>query len=394
MTRACLSRFALGQPCFRLPARWLGLLLILSLLSACASTKLSDAGSNHRAQVKELDEEGLWYEMDKAERTIAQSSERISDPSLQKYLEELNCRLAADICKDIRVYLVRQPYLNAFMAPNGMMVVFTGTLARAQNESQLAAVLGHEIAHYRSRHSLENWRKLKNVSNLMAGVGAVAGGTAAGAVAVIGAYVNLASFSRAQESEADLLGFESLRAAGFDVKAPGQLWAGAYEEERVNPPGFLSGIFASHPATAERRDRLQNLGKAGGGNGGQARYESVIGPYRARWLADELSRRNYAQSEVMLARLAQLSFQQHEVHAAQAELYKRRAKPGDLELAVKHYQMAIRAPSVASTVFRDLGTSYQKLGRNKEAQAAFREYLQREPNATDAAMIRSYFNAN
>jgi beta-barrel assembly-enhancing protease len=364
--------------------RWLTALIAANILCACASTQVSDVGSNHRAQVKDLDEEGLWYEMDRAEQAIAQSSERVSDPSLQKYLEELNCRLASDICADIRVYLLRQPFLNASMAPNGMMVVFTGTLVRAQNESQLATVLGHEIAHYRSRHSLENWRQLKNVSSLTAGVGAAA----------IGVYANLASFSRTQESEADLLGFESMRAAGFDVNAPGQLWAGAYEEERVNPPGFLSGIFADHPASAERRDRLQNLGKVGGGDAGQARYEAVIGPYRARWLADELSRRNYAQSEVMLARLAKLSFQQHEVHAAQAELYKRRAKPGDLELAVKHYQMAIRAPSVASTVFRDLGTSYRKLGRNKEAQAAFREYLQRDPNATDAAMIRSYFNAN
>jgi beta-barrel assembly-enhancing protease len=362
------------------------------LLCACASPQVSDVQSNHRSAVKDLDEQGLWYEMDKAEKTIAGSPERVVDAELQKYLEELNCRLAPDLCGDIRVYLVRQPYLNAFMAPNGMMVVFTGTLLRSVNESQLASVLGHEIGHYRSRHSLENWRKLKSTSNVLAGIGAIAGGTAAGAVAVIGAFANLASFSRMQETEADTLGLEAMRVSGFDIQAPGQLWEAAYEEEKVNPPGFLSGIFASHPASQARRDRLQELGKSGGGDAGQARFQAMIAKHRASWLADELSRRNYAQSEILLKRLSAIDFQQHEIYASQAELYRRRGKPGDLERAIAHYQKATLDPAVAANVFRDLGISYQKANQPSLARKAFREYLKRAPNASDAAMIKSYLD--
>jgi beta-barrel assembly-enhancing protease len=195
-----------------------------------------------------------------------------------------------------------------------------------------------------------------------------------------------------QETEADTLGLDAMKRAGLDVQAPGQLWAAAFEEERVNPPGFLSGIFASHPATEARRDRLQALGKEGGGDSGKSRFEAVIAKHRASWLADELSRRNYAQSEVMLARLLKTNFQQHEIYTAQAELFRRRAKPGDLQKAVNSYRLAAKDPRVAAIVFRDLGTSYQKLGDRAQAQSAFREYLKRAPKASDALMIQSYLD--
>ena len=54
--------------------------------------------------------------------------------------------------------LVRTPYFNASMAPNGMMQVWSGLLLRVDNEAQLAAVLGHEIGHYLARHSVERLR--------------------------------------------------------------------------------------------------------------------------------------------------------------------------------------------------------------------------------------------
>jgi beta-barrel assembly-enhancing protease len=193
-------------------------LLGASLLAACASTKVTDVSAGHRDLQKDLDEAGLWFEMDRAEKTIAAAPERITDPALQQYLDQLNCKLAPDLCADVRVYLIRQPYFNAFMAPNGMMVIFTGTLIRTEDEAQLATVMAHEIGHYRGRHSLENWRHLKNVSNLMTGISAFAG-SGASVIAAFGAYANLASFSREQERDADTRGFTALQAAKLDLQA-------------------------------------------------------------------------------------------------------------------------------------------------------------------------------
>ena len=369
----------------------------IALLAGCASTQVADVQPGYRSQNKDLDEAGLWFAMDRAEKTVAAAPERITDKPLQDYLNALSCKLAADLCGDIRIYLIRQPYLNAFMAPNGMMVMFTGTLARAENEAQLAFVMAHEIGHYRSRHSLENWRHLKNVSNLMTGIGSITAGTGAGVVAALGAYANLASFSRDQEREADTLGFQALQAAKLDLAAPGELWSAAYDEEKVNPKGLLSAVFASHPATTERRDRLKQMAQNNtslGSDAGPERYRALITPYRSAWLSDELARRNYAQSEVMLARLAAIPWDLGTVKNYQGELYRKRAQPGDLARAASAYQAALREPGAHPNTFRDLGTTLKRLGNNAAALDAFREYLKRAPDADDAAMIRSYLNGN
>ena len=54
------------------------------------------------------------------------------------------------------------PQFNAMMAPNGMMLVWSGLLLRVENEAQLAAILGHELGHYLERHSVEQLRAAKD----------------------------------------------------------------------------------------------------------------------------------------------------------------------------------------------------------------------------------------
>ena len=89
------------------------------------------------------------------------SSGRVVEaPDLQDYLEDLLCRLDAAFCSDVRLYVVRVPHFNATMAPNGAMHIWTGTLLRMENEAQLAHVLGHELVHFKKRHSLKQWQKL------------------------------------------------------------------------------------------------------------------------------------------------------------------------------------------------------------------------------------------
>ena len=93
----------------------------------------------------ETDEGGLWGMMDREETRLRRSPFVVRDAELNKYLQDLVCRLGGDHCPDIRVHVVRTPLFNATMAPNGMMQVWTGLLLRAENEAQLAAILGHEI---------------------------------------------------------------------------------------------------------------------------------------------------------------------------------------------------------------------------------------------------------
>ncbi len=370
-------------------SRWLAA-FVLSALVGCASTKVADVKPGYKPESQSTDESGLWYQFDKLEKVLATSPERVSDPELQKYLEDLSCKLAPDICKDMRIYVVRDSSFNASMAPNGLMLVHTGLLLRTENEAQLAAVIGHEIGHYRGRHSLENWRKAKNVGGFLNSIGLVAGSTA-GVVAVLGAYASLTAFSRDQEREADLAGFESVKKAGLDVNGPWKLWEFVNEETKHYPKGLFSQMFASHPAVKERLSNLKNLAAKGGGESGLDRYQAVTRKWFLTWVEDELSLRAYTQTEVLLKRLASNpSYDPSSIQFALGELYRKRTLTGDLQRAVESYQKASKHDTVPTICFRNLGMTLNKLNRPVEAKKAFAEYLKREPEAEDAAMIRSY----
>ena len=173
------------------------------------------------------DEAGLWLVMDKSEQELKTSGSLITDAAANAYLQEVVCRLASDLCTDVRVYLVRVPHFNASMAPNGVMQVWSGLLLRAENEAQLAYILGHEISHYRYQHSLQMFRQAKTTASILAPFQVV---TAAGGVGYVGSLAQVAAvgtlmkFSRDHEREADDGGFEMLVAAGYNPHEAAKVW--------------------------------------------------------------------------------------------------------------------------------------------------------------------------
>jgi predicted Zn-dependent protease len=375
--------------------------LIVFLLAGCASVPPAGQSSITPGYQPpaQSDEAELWFAMRRFEADLEKSPARVRDPELNAYVRELSCRVAADLCPDIRVYVLRSPYFNAFMAPNGMMVVFSGLLLRVSSEAELAFVLAHEVGHYQQQHSLKNWRQTKNVGNVFAGIQLIAGGMGSGAVALagaIGANANLAAFSREQEREADAYGYARLRELGYDLEAPGLLWAAIWEEDRVNPRGLLSSVFASHPATEERWRTLREKAAAEQIQG-DARAELLIGrlaSFRAAWLEDELARRNYTQTRVLLDRLKQTPANRAETLYFEGELYRKRAQDGDLERALAAYDLAATDRNAPAELWRDRGLVLRRVGRSNEAAADFRRYLERAPDADDRAMIEHYLGGS
>ena len=133
----------------------------LGMLGGCESTDVTSRAPS-QLLLMDTDEAGLWKIMEKVERDLAVSPRRIRDAALEEYVNGIVCRVAGDHCGDLRVYLVKAPFFNASMAPNGMMQVWTGALLRIENEAQLASVVAHEAGHFIERHTLENFRRLKN----------------------------------------------------------------------------------------------------------------------------------------------------------------------------------------------------------------------------------------
>ena len=149
--------------------------------------------------------------------------------------------------------------VNAFAMPGGKIGVMVGILKAAQNQDQLAAVIGHEIAHVTADHSKERASRgrLSNVGIQVAAV-LLGGGhqgatyTAYEALNQGAAFGIMLPFSRKQESEADVIGLQYMAKAGFDPRAAVPLWQNMTDEAGEARAEFIS----THPSSDKRIDAL------------------------------------------------------------------------------------------------------------------------------------------
>ncbi len=381
--------------------------LATALLVACAATPPrapTAAGTAAEAPAPrpaaDSDEGGLWYAMDQIERQVQSSPRRITDPALNAYLRELVCRLAAEDCRQVRVYPLDVPAFNASMAPNGMTQVWSGLLLRCEDEAQLAFVLGHEIGHFRNRDTLAQWRRLKATDGWASVVGMLSLGLGAGLVgelAALAGYANVMAFSRDQERAADRSGYDTAVAGGYDPSAGAELFEALLAEEQAREKNKPSSVFASHPATKERVARLREFASKAGEHGserGRAHFLAATRGLRMTWLRSELARRHDAQTLVLLDRLAARSDETApgELTYARAEVLRRRNRDGDRASAIALYRRAESEPGAPPEAARDLGLALRAAGEPREASAAFGRYLERAPDAGDRAMIEHYQN--
>lgn len=185
----------------------------------------------------------------------------ISDPELVGYINRLGHRLLAgssDAGKDYEFYLIDNNVINAFAVPGGHIALHTGILTKSKSESELASVIGHEIAHVTQNHI---GRKLENsrYDNWLA-LGALLAAAAAGGADAAQAAFGVASasiidrqltYSRAFESEADSLGIRLLSRAGFDPSAMPVFFKRLMSENRISELNALE-FLRSHPLTIDR----------------------------------------------------------------------------------------------------------------------------------------------
>lgn len=361
-------------------------------LAACTTTPSNEPPlTSGYKPVASTDEGGLWHVMDRVEGEIKRSRHLIQDPAWNAYLRDIVTRLSTDFSNDLRIYVMRTPYFNATMAPNGMMQVWTGLLLRVDNEAELAAVLGHEMGHYMQRHSLAKMRDIRARSDvasfLAAGLGGIGG--LAGMAVMAGRF----AFSREQEREADDIGLNLMARAGYTPIAASEVWQQLSEEQKVDPnPKNESIMFATHPSNDERMNTLRTKAEESGvkGEAYAERYRERIRGIRSMLLEDELRLRQYERSLVLLQRLQKETPGDGELIYFEAEAYRLRDKDGDRTLAETTYERALLAPDAPPQAWRSLGLVQRRDGRQEAAQQSFKKYLELRPDAEDRAIILSY----
>ncbi len=163
------------------------------------------------------------------------------------------------------VFVDREP--NAFALPGGKVGVYTGIFTVARNQDQLAGVVAHEIGHVVSRHHDERITRQAGASTLLQIGGALLGsryGQGAANAAVQGGSILaqtgfLLPGSRAQESEADVVGQQLMARAGFDPRGAVSLWQNMIAAGGNRPPQWLSTHPDPQARIGELRARSESL---------------------------------------------------------------------------------------------------------------------------------------
>ncbi len=210
---------------------------------------------------------GNWYSIEKEVRIgkqyaqqVEQGAKLINDPVVTEYVNRIGQNLVrnSDAKVPFTIKVIDSDEINAFALPGGFFYVNSGLVLAADNESELAGVMAHEIAHVCAHHAMREMTRA-NLANLATiPLIFVGGGLGYGAYEAAGIGVPLAfmHFSRSFEAEADYLGTEYLYKTGYDPNSLVTFFE-KIDALQKKKPGTLAKAFSTHPQTPDRIEKTQ-----------------------------------------------------------------------------------------------------------------------------------------
>jgi predicted Zn-dependent protease len=193
---------------------------------------------------------------------VERSSKLIDDPVVTEYVNRVGQNLVrnSDARVPFTIKVIDSDEVNAFALPGGFFYVNSGLILRAEEESELAGVMAHEISHVTARHGTKNATKgqilqLATIPLVLLGPAGLAGyGLYEGLN--IALPVTFLKFSRDAEREADFLGLQYMYKAGYDPNSYITFFERIQADEKRRP-GTIPKVFSTHPPTAERIQNAQ-----------------------------------------------------------------------------------------------------------------------------------------
>ncbi len=264
--------------------RWKPLALALTLtavLSGCQTlldqTYSSTVGPSDNPQtVERLEKNDPRARLGAREhpRIVASYGGEFSDPKVERQLARIVGALtlvSENPKQTYRITILNSPAVNAFALPGGYLYITRGLLALANDSSEVAAVISHEMAHVTANHGLQ--RKRREEAEVIASrvAAEVLSNDVAGQKALARSKLRLAAFSRQQELQADVIGVRTLGRAGFDPYAAARFLRSmeAYSRYRAgeadNDPTL--DFLSSHPDAPKRLELTIRHARAFGPQG-------------------------------------------------------------------------------------------------------------------------------
>jgi predicted Zn-dependent protease len=213
------------------------------------------------AQERQIGEQSMFQ--------IRADKSYLDDAEVADYLNQLGSILVSNCpepAMDFEFFAINDNAINAFAMPGGFVGVNTGLILLAENESELASVLGHEISHVTQHHfarmiSGQKYDSLAALATIAVAILAARNNPQAASAAIMGAQGGVMqrqlNFTRENEQEADRIGIATLQKSGFDTRAMPAFFERMQRATRLlegNAPTYLR----THPITAERIADVDN----------------------------------------------------------------------------------------------------------------------------------------
>jgi predicted Zn-dependent protease len=220
-------------------------------------------------------------------RILASYGGQYDDPRIQAMVEKTIGRLvAASERPDLtyKVTILNSPAINAFALPNGQLYVTRGLIALANDEAELASVLAHEMGHVIARHAAIREEQARQAAVVAHVVSDVLSDPNAGALALAKSKLTMASFSRAQEFEADAIGVGISARAGFDPYGAARFLGDMQRNADLKAGGAANDtraldFISTHPSTPDRvKNAIANARQFGSpGTSGERDHADYLG---------------------------------------------------------------------------------------------------------------------
>ncbi len=224
--------------------------LIIIFISSC---KTSPTGRSqlHLIPAEQMNQMGIA-----AYEELKKKTPKSNDTSINRYVACVADTITHEVNLNTQweVTVFKDKAVNAFALPGGKIGVYTGLLQVTENQSQLAAVVAHEVAHVIAEHANARVSASYATGASLKLVEVITGATTPGKQRLLGLlgvgaqYGVLMPYGRGQESEADILGLDYMAMAGFDPRESVVLWRNMSKQGGAKPPELLS----THPADQSR----------------------------------------------------------------------------------------------------------------------------------------------
>ena len=318
----------------------------------------------------------------------------VEDPEVKGYIEEITQRLiktAPPQPYKFDVNVLRSDSINAFCSPGGHLFVFTGLILSMNNESELAGVMAHELAHATQRHiatRIERSQIIGLASTLLALGGMFMGGDARGATmagALAGGQAAMLNYSRQDETEADQVGLNYLIGAGYPPKGLPDAFEVILRDQRLTSSGIPT-YMSTHPDVTSRigdmSARIQGLAaKIKDRADDNTKFLRIQTLVRAKYSDPtqamrffELDKKNPAYLNVL----------------GKAILFARLNKVSE---ASKAFDEAIKIGSHEPLVWREAGIFQYRKGGGKDSSQKAAEYLNKAVQMKRDDYLARFYNA-